>query len=59
MGLFIARQIALAHGGTIRVSSQPGAGSTFVVELPLANGVTAADPARGAEARPSKSASAS
>jgi PAS domain S-box-containing protein len=34
MGLYIARQIAVAHGGTIRASSTPGDGSTFMVELP-------------------------
>jgi signal transduction histidine kinase len=35
LGLYITRQIVVAHGGTIRVESQPGAGATFVVELPL------------------------
>lgn len=35
VGLFVAREIARAHGGTIRVDSAPGAGSTFTVELPL------------------------
>jgi PAS domain S-box-containing protein len=35
IGLWAARQIIEAHGGAIRVSSQPGAGSTFTVELPL------------------------
>jgi signal transduction histidine kinase len=34
LGLFISRQIVLSHGGTIRVESQLGAGSTFIVELP-------------------------
>jgi PAS domain S-box-containing protein len=35
LGLYIVRQIVEAHGGTIRVESRPGAGATFVVELPV------------------------
>jgi signal transduction histidine kinase/DNA-binding response OmpR family regulator len=35
LGLYLARQIADAHGGRIRLASQPGAGSLFTVELPL------------------------
>jgi PAS domain S-box-containing protein len=34
LGLFISREIVQAHGGRIEVRSQPGAGSTFVVDLP-------------------------
>jgi signal transduction histidine kinase len=34
LGLWIARQLVLASGGTIRVTSEPGAGSIFTVELP-------------------------
>jgi signal transduction histidine kinase len=36
LGLPIARQIILAHGGDIWVESQPGQGSTFMVRLPVA-----------------------
>jgi two-component system, OmpR family, sensor histidine kinase KdpD len=36
MGLAIARQIAEAHGGTVRVESQLGQGSLFTVTLPAA-----------------------
>jgi two-component system, LuxR family, sensor kinase FixL len=34
LGLYIARQIVVAHGGEIRVESAPGAGTTFTVLLP-------------------------
>jgi heavy metal sensor kinase len=41
LGLAIVQSIVTAHGGTVRVSSTPGQGSEFVVELP---GSGAADP---------------
>jgi signal transduction histidine kinase/uncharacterized integral membrane protein len=34
LGLFIARSIAEAHGGTLEVRSAPGEGATFLLELP-------------------------
>jgi signal transduction histidine kinase len=35
LGLYISRQIVLAHGGSIRVESEPGHGACFIVRLPL------------------------
>jgi signal transduction histidine kinase len=35
LGLFIARSIAEAHGGTVDVRSRPSEGATFVLTLPL------------------------
>jgi signal transduction histidine kinase len=35
LGLFIARSIVEAHGGTLEVRSTPGRGATFTVALPV------------------------
>jgi signal transduction histidine kinase len=43
LGLYLVREIVNAHGGHVRLSSQPGAGTTVVVELPLGLGREIAD----------------
>jgi signal transduction histidine kinase len=46
LGLYIGRQIVTAHGGSLRVSSEPGRGSTFVLDLPRTVKTSTADPNR-------------
>ncbi|MFP2906936.1 ATP-binding protein [Pyxidicoccus sp. 3LFB2] len=36
LGLYLARQIAMAHGGTLEVASKPGEGTRFEIALPEA-----------------------
>ncbi|MFL6663109.1 MAG: sensor histidine kinase, partial [Rhizobacter sp.] len=51
LGLFIAREIVMAHGGKISVSSSHAEGTTFVVELP--HEARARPPREGAQGSPS------
>jgi len=39
LGLFVADEIVRAHGGSIAVEANPRKGSTFIVRLPLDDGV--------------------
>ncbi|HLZ25336.1 MAG TPA: ATP-binding protein [Ktedonobacterales bacterium] len=39
LGLYVSRQIALAHGGDLTADSSPGHGARFTLRLPLSAGV--------------------
>ncbi len=45
IGLYQCQQIVQAHGGTLRIESQPGLGTSVCVELPCAVGTGALSPA--------------
>jgi signal transduction histidine kinase len=45
LGLFFARSIVEAHGGTIHVHSAPRAGATFTMRLPFGDYAAAEAPA--------------
>jgi signal transduction histidine kinase len=40
IGLYLVRQVVEGHGGRVEVKSQPGEGSAFEIELPVAAGTT-------------------
>lgn len=44
LGLAIARDVAVRHGGTLRVTDAPGGGARFVLRLPPAPGATPSRP---------------
>jgi signal transduction histidine kinase len=46
LGLFIARSIAEAHGGTLDVSSTPGRGATFTLRVPV-DAYESSEPSQG------------
>jgi PAS domain S-box-containing protein len=44
LGLYVTRELVLAMGGSIQVDSEPDAGSTFVVRLPVRRSPAAPQP---------------
>jgi len=49
LGLFITKQIVMAHGGSVNVESSEGAGTTFIVRLPRRTGRSESTEPLGAE----------
>ncbi|MBQ5946657.1 hybrid sensor histidine kinase/response regulator [Massilia sp. ST3] len=47
LGLYISRQLAVSHGGELRVASKPGEGSTFSLHLPCTEQEAFAEAASG------------
>jgi signal transduction histidine kinase/ActR/RegA family two-component response regulator len=45
LGLALARRMAIEHGGALSALSRPGAGATFVLELPASRGQVELPPA--------------
>ena len=48
LGLPVSQKIIREHGGKIVVTSQPGRGATFLIELPMANDAEPGGTAEGA-----------
>ncbi len=46
LGLFIARELVVAHGGDIQVASEVGQGTTFTMRFPLLSAVADVSPAK-------------
>jgi signal transduction histidine kinase len=47
LGLVVAHAVVRAHGGTLAVSSPPGAGATLRMELPALEGLAPPPPLTG------------
>jgi signal transduction histidine kinase len=43
VGLWMAREIVRAHGGTLTVASEVGEGATFTIDVPIVPAATATE----------------
>jgi signal transduction histidine kinase len=58
LGLYISAQILRAHGGSLRVESEPGRGACFIVDLPRNRGPDDRPRSSSDDARASSTAAA-